>query len=195
MRENVNTSVYHQSQTIEELQGKLYSVEAVLNSRPILISDKDSGTRVLTPKQLLSPFLSANELSQWAMDVLGPVFQLDSTASLIAKNTHGVLSGLQEALLAYLQQDGIRYRIVMGEDSKPDTKGLLPQVDDIVLYKSDKSRKFGIITALHDKNICSVRTVHYNQVTVLEKHARLLQLLFRATEWTNSGIPVSLFDN
>ena len=101
MRENVNTSVYHQSQTIEELQGKLYSVEAVLNSRPILISDKDSGTRVLTPKQLLSPFLSANELSQWAMDVLGPVFQLDFTASLIAKNTHGVLSGLPEALIAY----------------------------------------------------------------------------------------------
>ena len=70
------------------------------------------------------------------MDVLGPVFQLDSTASLIAKNTHGVLSGLQEALLAYLQQDGIRYRIVMGDDSKPDTKGLLQKPEVWHYYSS-----------------------------------------------------------
>ena len=76
----------------------------------------------------------------------------------------------------------------MGDNSKPDTRKLLPNVDDIVLYKTEKSKKFGVIVEVIG-NICSVKTHHYGVITVLEKHCRVLTLLFRASEWDKHGIP------
>ena len=111
----------------------MFSVEAVLNSRPIRIIDRDSNSRIITPKQLLSPYLSPAQLRSWATDVLTPVFCLAETASWLSKSSQLVLSGLQEALIAFLQSDGIKFRTVMGDDSKPD----------LVLFKTEKSRKFG----------------------------------------------------
>ena len=189
LKEDPNQSIYRQNQTVEELMGKMFSVEAVLNSRPILIIDRHSNSRVITPKQLLSPYLSPPQLRAWATDVLSPVFSPAETASWLSKNSQLVLSGLQEALLAFLQSDGIKFRTVMGNESKPDTRRLLPNVNDLVLFKTEKSRKFGIIVQVTG-NICKVKTHYYNQVTILEKHCRVLTLLFRASEWNQHGIPV-----
>ena len=44
LREDLNQSVYVQQNSLEELYGKLYSIEAVMNSRPILLTNKDSDT-------------------------------------------------------------------------------------------------------------------------------------------------------
>jgi hypothetical protein len=60
------------------------------------------------------------------MTILSPA----ETASWLSKNSELVLSGLQEALLAFLQSDGIKFRTVMGDESKTDTRKLLPCVQD-----------------------------------------------------------------
>ena len=159
-------------------------------SRPILIVDRDSHTRVITPKQLLSPYLTPSQLRSWAIDVLSPVFSTSETASLLSKNSQQALTGLQESLIAFLQSDGIKYRNVMGNDSKPDSRKLSAQIDDVVLYKTEKAKKFGIIVELLDKNVCSVKTTYYGVVTILQKHSRVLTLLFRASEWDKHGLPV-----
>jgi hypothetical protein len=189
LKEDPNASIYRQPQTVEELMGKMYSVEAVLNSRPILLIDRHSNSRVITPKQLLSPYLSPPQLRAWATDVLRPVFSPAETASWLSKNSQLVLSGLQEALLAFLQSDGIKFRTVMGDESKADTRRLLPCENDLVLFKTEKTRKFGLIVNVSG-NMCSVKTHYYNQITILEKHCRVLTLLFRASEWDQHGIPV-----
>ena len=188
LKEDPNQSIYRQPQTVEELVGKMYSVEAILNSRPILLIDRHSTSRVITPKQLLSPYLSPHQLRAWATDVLQPVFTPAETASWLSTNSKLVHSGLQEALLAFLQTDRIKFRTVMGDNSKIDTKKLLLCKHDLFMFKTEKSCKFGIIVNV-DGNLCSIKTHYYNVVTVLEKHCRVLTLLFRASEWDEHGIP------
>jgi hypothetical protein len=78
-------------------------------------------------------------------------------------------------------------------DSKPDLLALDPEVEDIVLYKtSDSNRKFGIVTKILEKNMVQVRTTYYGSVQLLQKHKRLLVLIFRKSEWNHDGIPTSL---
>ena len=145
-----------------------------MNSRPILISHKDSGVQVITPKMILSPYLTSSQLQSWVLDTLEPLTALNTLASLVQKNHQAVLRE--------------------GDDSKPDLHALHPQVDDVVLYKTrDSSRKFGIITAILDKNQCEIRTTFYGSVTNQTKHKRLLVLVHRKSEWNQlSGIPVSI---
>ena len=194
LKEDPLKSIYAQPNTLEELLGKLLSVESVMNSRPILISHKDSGVQVITPKMILSPYLTPAQLQSWVLDTLEPLTALNTLASLVQKNHQAVLSALQVHLLDYLQVQGIKYQTREGDDSKPDLHALHPQVDDVVLYKtSDSSRKFGIITAILDKNQCEIRTTFYGSVTNQTKHKRLLVLVHRKSEWNqSSGIPVSI---
>ena len=160
--------------------GKLLSVESIMNSRPILVSHKDSGVQVLCPKMLLSPYLTPSQLQSWVIDVLEPLTAVGTLASLVQKNHQAVLSALQVHLLDYLQSQGIRYEVRQGNDSKPDLLTLDPEVGDVVLYKtSDSNRKFGIVTNILISNMVQIRTIHYGQVQLLEKHKRLLVLIFR----------------
>ena len=62
LREDPNSSVFVQNNTLEELIGKLYSIEAIMNARPILLSNKDSDVQLLCPKMLLSPYLTSEQL-------------------------------------------------------------------------------------------------------------------------------------
>ena len=148
--------------------GKLFSVESIMNSQPILVSQKDSGVQVLCPKMLLSPYLTSSQLQSWVMDVLEPLTTVGTIASLVVKNHQAVLSALQVHLLDYLQSQGIRYQVRQGNDSKPDLLALDPEVEDIVLYKtSDNNRKFGIVTKILEKNMVQVRTTYYGSVQLL----------------------------
>ena len=114
--------------------GKLLSVESVMNARPILISHKDSGVQVITPKMILSPYLTPAQLQSWVLDTLEPLTALNTLASLVQKNHQAVLSALQVHLLDYLQVQGIKYQTREGDKSKPDLHSLHPEVGDIVLY-------------------------------------------------------------
>jgi hypothetical protein len=194
LKEDPLKSIYAQPNTLEELLGKLLSVEAVMNSRPILTTNKDSEVTIITPKMILSPYLSPEQLQSWVLDTLEPLTAMNTLASLVQKNHQAVLSALQLQLLDYLQVQGIKYQTREGDASKKDYHALHPQVEDVVLYKtSDHSRKFGIITKVLDSNQCEVRTTFYGQVTLQTKHKRLLVLVHRKSEWhQSSGIPVKI---
>ena len=139
-------------------------------------------------------YLTPEQLQSWVLDTLEPLTALNTLASLVQKNHQAVLSALQLQLLDYLQVQGIKYQTREGDASKTDYHALHPQVDDVVLYKtSDHSRKFGIITAVLDRNQCEIRTTFYGQVTNQTKHKRLLVLVHRKSEWhQSSGIPVKI---
>ena len=130
LREDVDRTIYNQNNSLEELYGKLFSVEAVMNSRPILLSNKNSDAMLICPKMLLSPYLTAAQLQSWVLDVLSPLTNPSNIASLIAKNHQVVASALQEALLTYLQSEGLRYSIRQGDKSKPDLNNLQPIIQD-----------------------------------------------------------------
>ena len=127
------------------------------------------------------------------MDVIEPLTAVGTLASLVAKNHSAVQSALQSHLLDYLQSQGIRYQVRQGNHSKPDSLALSPVIEDIVIYKaSDSKRKFGIVTEILEKNMVRVRTTHYGTVQLIDKHKRLLILIFRKSEWNQNGIPTSL---
>ena len=173
--------------------GKLLSVESVMNARPILISHKYFGVQVITPKMILSPYLTPAQLQSWVLDTLEPLTALNTLASLVQKNHQAVLSALQVHLLDYLQVHGIKYQTRVGDNSKPDLHGLHPEVGDIVLYKTSDARKFGIISAILDKNMIQIRTTFYGSVQLQTKHKRLLVLVHRKSEWNpSSGLPIAL---
>ena len=65
-------------------------------------------------------------------------------------------------------------------------------LDDIVIFQtSDKKRKFGIIIEILEKNRIKVKTTLYGVVQDVEKHIRLLILIFRKSEWNADGTPKS----
>ena len=193
LKEDPMKSIYQQPNTLEELMGKLLSVESIMNARPILISHKDSGVQVMCPKMILSPYLTSTQLQSWVLDILEPLTALNTLASLVQKNHQAVLSALQVHLLDYLQTQGIKYQIRQGDNSKPDMRGLHPEVGDIVLYKTSDARKFGIISAILEKNMIQIRTTFYGSVQLQTKHKRLLVLVHRQSEWNpSSGLPIAL---
>ena len=58
LREDTHSSIYAQKQTLQELYGKLMLIESIMNSRPILSVSKSQEVMMLTPKQMMSPFLT-----------------------------------------------------------------------------------------------------------------------------------------
>ena len=148
---------------------------------------------LISPKLLLSPHLTPAQLQSWVIDVLTPLTNPSSVASLIAKNHHQVANALQEALLLYLQGEGLRYKLREENNSKADSHNLRPMLEDVVIFRTSENRiRFGIIKALLPKNVCSVQCMKNNSVQILDKHCRLLVLLFRESEWHSSGTPKSL---
>ena len=193
MREDSNSSTYQNSHNQEELLSKLYAVESILNCRPILTSTKSSETQVITPKMLLSPYLSSEEYENWLVMALDPLVAVPHNAQLIVHNNNAVNKQLQCSLLSYLQSEGIRYSTVMGNKSKPDMYNLRPMVEDIVLFNtSDKTIRFAMIVEICKdyKNQVIVKVLHNKILTTVKKHVRNLRLLFRRSEWTSGGIPI-----
>ena len=164
-----------------------------MNARPILLSNKDSDVQLLCPKMLLSPYLTSEQLHSWMLDILSPLTALSNVASLVAKNHSAVQSALQSQLLDYLQNEGIRYDIRQGDKSKPNLHSLIPMIEDIVIYQtSDHKKRFGVIVSIKEKNIVRIKTTLHGVVQAVDKHIRLLVLIYRKCEWHANGIPKNL---
>ena len=191
LREDSNNSTYRQSHNQEELQGKLYVVESVINSRPIFSTTKANDVQILTPKLILCPFLSPSQYQSWVLDVYDPLVALASNAQIIRKNNDAAHVQLQESLLAYLQEEAIHFVVVEGDKSKKDHHGLRPQKDDLCIFRnSEKKLRFCLIVEVKDKNMVSVRVMHNLKMQVMDKHIRNLKLLFRQSEWGPGGMPL-----
>ena len=119
LREDKHSSMYQQAQSLQELYGKCLLVESAINSRPILSISKSHETLMLTPKELLSPFLSSSQVELWVTQaVLGLTGPPDISPHLKLRQQSNY-SQLQETLLSYLQSQGIRYRSREGKGYKP----------------------------------------------------------------------------
>ena len=70
LREDKHSSMYQQAQSLQELYGKCLLVESAINSRPILSISKSHETLMLTPKELLSPFLSSSQVELWVTQAM-----------------------------------------------------------------------------------------------------------------------------
>ena len=62
LREDTHSSIYAKKQTLQELYGKLMLIESIMNSRPILSVSKSQEVMMLTPKQMMSPFLTSQQV-------------------------------------------------------------------------------------------------------------------------------------
>jgi hypothetical protein len=187
LREDVNASMYRQPQTLLELLGKLSLVESVLSLRPILGHTKDQQQAVLTPRQLTHPFLSNEQLNANAIDILRGVFDPDETVSQLGRAGHESKVQLQNSLIDYLQETGVRYQSERaGNNQKKAYSTVKPQISDVVLFKdSEKKSRFGVIVQVCSHNQVFIRSVLNRIVTERKFHIRVLTLLFRPSEWKN----------
>ena len=93
---------------MQELYGKTMLIESIMNSRPILSVSKSQEVLMLTPKQLMSPFLSSEQVETWVtQNILGLTGPPD-ILPVLKKNQLSKDSQLQETLLLFLQAQGIR---------------------------------------------------------------------------------------
>ena len=98
---------------------------------------------------------------------LDPLVAVPHNAQLIVHNNNAVNKQLQSSLLSYLQSEGIRYSIVMGDKSKPDMHNLKPMLEDIVLFNmSDGTIRFAMIIEILPKNMVVVKQLHNKLVTL-----------------------------
>ena len=186
LREDTNSSLYRQPQTLLELIGKLNLVESVMSMRPILAHTKDQHEVILTPRRLTHPYLSGEQLNQSVVDILRGVFDPDPIVSQLGRTAHENKVWLQESLIQYLQDSAIRFQSERkGNKQKPAHYELKPKKDDIVFFLDSENRKrFGIILEICELNQVVVRSVLYNKVVERKMHIRVLTLLYRPEEWS-----------
>ena len=66
-------------------------------------------------------------------------------------------------------------------------------IEDIVIYQtSDHKKRFGVIVEIKEKNIVRIKTTLHGVVQDVDKHIRLLVLIYRKCEWHANGIPKNL---
>jgi hypothetical protein len=113
------------------------------------------------------------------------VFDPDETVSQLGRAGHESKVQLQNSLIDYLQETGVRYQSERaGNDQKKAYSTVKPQINDVVMFKdSEKKSRFGVILQILDKNQVMIRSVLYGNVTERKFHVRVLTLLFRPSEW------------
>ena len=83
--------------------------------------------------------------------------------------------------------------LVYRDDQHNPKELLRPLLDDIVLYLNSEGKIcYGLVTAILTKNRVTVKTNLYGKPTFLPMHSRLLNLLFRHSEW-DQDVPSSCF--
>jgi len=185
LREDTNASVYRQPQSVLELSGKLLLIENLMSLRPILCSSKSQEFQLLTPRQLTHPFLSPEMMNNSVIDTLNATFHPDEIVSQLGRSGHQAKQLLQDRLIQYLQESGIRYASEKrGNKQKPAIVQLKPLVGDVVFFvNSEKKKTFGIIIEILNENQVSIRTKYNGTVQLRSLHIRVLTLLFRPEEW------------
>ena len=191
MREDTQASIYQQKNTLQELYGKLIMIESVMNSRPILSISKSQEVMMLTPKQMMSPFLTSIQVETWVTQNILGLTGAPELLPVLKKNQQAKNSQLQESLLLFLQAQGIRYRAREGDGNTKDTHHLQPLIDDLVLTLVNRQRHLAKVIALSTglENVVKIRTMYYGTSQELDRHIRTLVLVFRHSEWSG-GIPV-----
>ena len=121
------------------------------------------------------------------IDTLHATFHPDEIVSQLGRSGHQAKQLLQERLIQYLQDAGIRYASERkGNKQKPALVQLKPLVGDVVFFvNSEKKKTFGIIVEILNENQVSIRTKYHGTIQLRSVHIRVLTLLFRPEEWVD----------
>ena len=120
-----------------------------------------------------------------AQNILAGVFNASSLLSQVGRAAPESKQTLTLALKSYLQESALKYkRPRVGNDQHNPKEFLRPLLHDMVFYlNSEEKVCYGLITAILTKNRVTVKTELYGKATYLPMHSRVLNLLFRNSEW------------
>ena len=120
-----------------------------------------------------------------AQNILAGVFNASSLLSQVGRAASQSKQTLTLALKTYLQESALSYQKPRaGNDQHNPEELLRPLLDDIILYLNSEGKVcYGLITAILTKNRVTVKTDLYGKATFLTMHSRLMNLLFRNSEW------------
>ena len=178
LRQAPDKSIFHQPQSLLELQSKLLLTESVLSLKPTLISSENNKEQIIFPRLFMQPWLPAALVTSTIRDILDGVFDISQTLSQLGKMHNNGRESLRNALIDYLQNAAVRYKSLRAGSRQTKPKELLsPMQGDIVLYKnSDKppQTRYGSILEILDKNQVKVKTQLFNCPTKLPMHVSTL---------------------
>ena len=174
-----------------ELSTEMSLVAATMNLRPTKRINRNSQILTLSPKALLFPILSFQEIREWELhvaDQLNTDISWDGFEKLKNRNQEA----LQHTLLEYLWMESTwKYSTKKGGSSKTAGEHIYPEDNDLVACKlSDGSFRIGIITNAINGSICAVRVIIRGVEQILELHSSTLGLLSRlpAPEKVNANL-------
>ena len=172
LRDNMNSSIYQQRDTLTSLQSKLLLVENIVSLKSILVITNDATINLTNSKQLSTPLLTPAQMKDFIMQTVQPLDEFDPLA-IINLNTNAAAqrSAFKEELLNYLQSVSISYVDTRVRGERPNKfikEFLTPQQGDVCLYMDSKKRKrFGIV----DRVINPAKVIHI----VLKRNHRTYQ--------------------
>ena len=141
----------------------------------------------------MHPWRPAAVVTSTIKDILDGVFDVSRTLSQLGKMNSNGRETLRNALISYLQDAAVRFKILRAGSRQSKPRELLsPKKGDIVLYKNSDSppqTRYGLIQEVLKKNQVTVKTQLFGKAVELKMHISTLSLLFRATEWEH-GLPV-----
>ena len=95
------------------------------------------------------------------IDTLRATFDPHEIVSQLGRSGHRAKELLQDRLIQYLQDAGIRY----SSKQKPALVQLKPLVGDVVFFvNSEKKKTFGVIVEILNDNQVSIRTKYHGSI-------------------------------
>ena len=163
-----------------ELALEMELISATLNTRPFKRIVRESNTFTLSPKALLFPIMSFQEVRNWLLhvgDQLNTSESWDGYDKLRSRNQ----SFLQHFLKEFLYNESSwRYGKRKGGKSVVKGEEIKPAENDIVAIKlSDGSYRIGIVINFDHDPIIAVRVILRGKNVMVEVHSSTMGLLSR----------------
>ena len=103
LRDDMNKSIYQQTDTLTSLQSKLLLVENIISFKPILVSTNHSSVKLTNPKQLTTPLLTPEQMEPFIIQTLQPLDEEDPLAIInLNINAQSQRSAFKEELVTQL---------------------------------------------------------------------------------------------
>ena len=183
-----NDSLYQPVHTISGLKGKLDLASYLMSFRPIY--QKTSGIYIY-PRLLTHIHVDPIRISGDLFLVISKL--QDEIVGKLAESKANSSELFKQALIDYLKSSSVRFKPqIQGDTNRKSFTGLIPQVNDIIIYKDHNNQpRFGIIQRILEKNRVLVKTTHYKKIDELVMHVRKISLIYRPKE--NKGhFPLNL---
>lgn len=191
LREDVDKSIFSQSQTVLSLARKLELTSYIIGFTPILKNDFP-GPGCVTARHFSRLLISPQQDLSDVQSILNML--LCNSFEVILDVRKNMRSLFQASLISHLSSSAIRYNPQrLGDTSKvsSDKHVLEPVVGDIVLSRAhDDCLRIGRVMVTNvDINQHIVKMKWYSEASDLKIHSRKMSLLFRPASLDSDGFP------